>query len=95
MGRDDRTPEQKAADDGLTAAVEEAARAYGYVEPGGITVQYMVLLEQRIWRDDGTENTGVVTIYKDGTMPWVSILGLLRAVTLRSEREYSADREEE
>lgn len=85
-----RTPEQKAADEALTAAVDAAMLAYGYVEPGSVPVHYMVLVEQRIFgKNDDSPATGLVTLYKDGVMPWVSILGLLRAATLRTEHTYA------
>jgi hypothetical protein len=83
-----RTPEQKTADELLTKAVDTACRAYGFSAPGTINVQYMVLVEQRIWVDEDSPSTAIVRLYKDGDMPWISIIGLLRASTLRSEAEY-------
>lgn len=83
----DRTPEQKAADEALTAAVNKAIEEYGYAEPGAINVQYVVVVEQRVWTEE-YESTGVVMLYKDGAMPWVSILGLLKAAGLRTEAEF-------
>lgn len=84
-----RTPEEKAADEALNKAIEDAVKAYGYAEAGGITAGWMVIVDQRIWRgndgDGGVGHTGLCTLYKDGDMPWVQILGLLRLATLRLE----------
>lgn len=85
-----RTPEQKKADDALTQAVEDAVAAYEYMEPGTMNVAYMVIVQQRSWPGDGSGSgsTGLVRLYKDGDMPWVDMLGMLKAASLRAEREY-------
>jgi len=85
---DGRTEEQRKADEALSAAIERCIAAYEYSQPGAITTGYMVLVNQRIYQEDGRVDTGVVRMYQDGTMPWVEILGLLRASTLSVESEY-------
>jgi hypothetical protein len=87
-----RTPEQKAADDALTAAIDAAVEAYGYREDVMMNTSYIVLVEQRGWDDDADSLTGVVRLYKDGDMSWISILGLLRAASLAAERTYVTER---
>lgn len=86
-----RTPEQKAADEALSAAVEDGLKAYGYAEAGGITTGFVVIVDQRIWRggkgDGEVGMSAVCALYKDGDMPWVQILGLLRLATLRLEAQ--------
>lgn len=86
-----RTPEQVAADEKLTEAVNGVVEAYGYLEPGFINTEYVVLVSQRGWRleDDAGEGfSGFCTLYKDGSMAWSSILGLLRAATLKEEHNF-------
>jgi len=69
----------------LTAAIDGAVEAYGYAEPSMLNVQYIVLIQQQGFTDDGTGKTSTVHLYKDGRMDWVSIIGLLRIATLRLE----------
>lgn len=73
-----RTPEQKTADDNLTAAIEAVADAYGYNQPGFINNEYVVVLHQRGWGDNVDDTySGVVLLYRDGGLPWMSIMGLM------------------
>jgi hypothetical protein len=90
-----RTPEQKDADEALTAAVNAAVEAYGYREDSMMNTNYIVIVEQRGWDDDADSLTGVVRLYKDGDMSWVAILGLLRAASLAAERTYVTERRTE
>ncbi len=94
-----RTPEQKAADNQLDAAIQACLEAYGYhrvesePEDGGTypvaTVNWIVLVEQSGFDQDGDSRTGVAHLYRDGYMPEISRIGLLRAALLRAEREWS------
>lgn len=94
-----RTPEQKAADEALDAAVEACLEAYGYhrvesePEDGGAypltTVHWTVLVEQRGFDQDGDSRTGVAHLYRDGYMTEISRIGLLRAALIRAEREWA------
>lgn len=83
-----RTPEQKEADEALTKAIDAAVSAYGFNEKGLINTQYLVIVEQRGWADSGDSLSAFVSLYKDGDMGWSAILGLLRAATLRAEKNY-------
>lgn len=83
---DDRTPEQRQADDDLTAAVEANLRALGWA--GGYLSDYMVLTVQQSWTDDGDHRLAYGVIYRDGELSHDRILGLLRMATLRAERQF-------
>lgn len=83
-----RTPEQKSADDALTEAVNAVVDAYGFREDGMVNTNYMVIIEQIGFADDGESRTGIVRVSKDGDMPWPAIFGLLRCATLGAERAF-------
>lgn len=85
---DDRTSEQKAADDNLTRAVQQTLEAYGDTEPGGVMANYLVVVEQRAWDGSGQPVTGVTTLLQDGQIPWPNIIGLLRMAQLRYENDW-------
>lgn len=85
---DSRTPEQRAADEALTAAVQTALSAYEMVDEATVNVRYMVLVEQRVWSEDGYDGSGVSILFQEGSMPWPAIIGLLRAATLQQEHNY-------
>jgi hypothetical protein len=86
---DGRTPEQKTADDNLTAAVEAVAEAYGYNQPGFINNEYLVVLHQRGWGDDVDDTySSVALLYRDGGLPWMAIMGLLTMANRRVRRLY-------
>jgi hypothetical protein len=55
----------------------------------------MVIVEQRGWREDGTSLSAFVQLYKDGDIGWSSILGILRAASIRAEKNYLESVEEE
>lgn len=88
MAEGARTEAQKAADDKLTEAINEALVAYGMDDPNQITLNYIVLVEHRVFDDDGDQSTALSRIYKDNECPWMNILGMLRAATLRVESEW-------
>ncbi len=86
-----RTPEQKTADDNLTDAINRVAEAYGYTQPGFINNEYMVVLHQRGWGDNVDDTySGVVLLYRDGSLPWMAILGLMEMAGRRLRRDYDA-----
>lgn len=67
-------------------------RAYDFRQPDTVNINYIVLVEQRVFGKDvagDDDSSGIVTIFKDGGAPWVSILGIMRAATLRLEAEYA------
>jgi hypothetical protein len=96
---EDRTPEQKAADDALDTAIHTCLDAYGCLtvesdpEEGGTyplaTVNWIVLVEQRGFDQDGDSRTTLAHVYRDGDMPEIARIGLLRAALLRAEREWA------
>lgn len=86
-----RTPEQKTADDNLTEAINQVADAYGYQQPGFINNEYLVVLHQRGWGDNVDDTySGVVLLYRDGSLPWMAILGLMEMANRRLRRDYVA-----
>lgn len=88
-GTDTRTPEQKAADEQLTAAIEAHQRAYG--EPPAVLSEYVVLAASHRWDDDGEPVTAVALIYRDGDLPWHRALGLVELARTRMKAEIAAD----
>lgn len=86
-----QTPEQKAANNALTDAINACVEAYGFRDGTMVNTNYMVIVEQTGFDDDGDMSSGIVRLSKDGDMPWTSILGLLRCATLAAERAYSRD----
>lgn len=89
---DTRTMEQRAADDRLTEAIQCVVQAYGFFDENTVNTQYMVLVDQRQWREDGDDGEGMITMLKDNSMPWSAILGLLRKATLSAEEDYLEER---
>jgi hypothetical protein len=84
-----RTPEQKTADDNLTEAVNQVADAYGYTQPGFINNEYLVVLHQRGWGNNVDDTySGVVLLYRDGSLPWMAIHGLMEMARRRLGRDY-------
>ncbi|MBF6291817.1 hypothetical protein IU454_08060 [Nocardia farcinica] len=71
-----RTPEQIAADDALTAAIEAVQRAYDD-ELQGVLTGYVVLAKRRYWDESGDGYTAVTSIAKDSAMPVDEQLGLV------------------
>lgn len=72
-----RTPEQKAADEAVTAAVEAQLAAYS--EPGeepALLTDYVVLSAQRGFDDDGRSFTTYASMPRDGDLPIHVLLGL-------------------
>ncbi|WP_043654372.1 hypothetical protein [Nocardia thailandica] len=73
-----RTPEQQAADDALTDAIDTVWRAYdpGDDEPGLLT-DYMVIAVRRGYDADGDIWTAVGTFTRDDAVPPHVQLGML------------------
>lgn len=90
-----RTPEQKAADEALTAAIEAVAEAYDMNDPGFIMTEFMVLRHSRGWIDGDDESpaTALDVIYQDGYMPYAMSFGLVEIARnkLRSDSSRDAD----
>lgn len=74
----DRTPEQIAADEALTAAVEAAWFAYYPDTEPGILMEYVVLARRRTYgSDDGEPLTANAIMPRDGDVPLDVLLGMV------------------
>ena len=78
-----RTPEQVAADEALTAAIEQTARAYGDDGQAWVTSEYVVAVAQHRFDDDGDPVTTVGLLYRDGDVPTHRALGLVEFAAVR------------
>jgi hypothetical protein len=85
---DDRTAEQKAADEQLRAAIDATSRAYG--NDGGVLTDFVVIAARQSWDDDGDEITYYQTLLPDGVLPIHRILGLADYVSTRYRRQVAA-----
>lgn len=89
-----RTEEQVAADDALTAAIEQTLRAYADDSEAWIATEYVVVTSQQRFDDDGEALTAVGTLYRDGgEVPIHRALGLIEYAATRM-RKHIADDEE-
>lgn len=86
-----RTPEQKAADKALTAALEQVREAYhdyhfgeGTPEPGVLT-DYVVIANFSLIDDEEDEISTVLCHPKNGYLPLRNQLSLARYATVRLE----------
>lgn len=81
-----RSPEQKAADEALTAAVETVARLHFEDGHGWVMSEYVVLAAHHRYDEEGESYTAVSCIYRDGDVPIHRALGLLEygAARMRS-----------
>lgn len=70
-----RTPEQIAADDALTAAIEGVLIAYADDGNAWVISEYIVAAAQHRF-DDGDALTAVGLLYRDGDVPTHRALGL-------------------
>lgn len=75
-----RTAEQKAADEALTAAIEQTRRAYDTegVTAGYTMAEYVVVSALVTWDEEGDGRTSVGIAYRDGDVPTHRAMGLLR-----------------
>lgn len=73
---DSRSAEQRAADDALTAAIEQVNRAY-YGDSDRLLTDYVVIFAEQSWDDDGDSITAVGTNPRDGDMAIYKTIGLL------------------
>lgn len=80
-----RTPEQVAADEALTAAVEQAMRAYGDGEPRVLS-EYLVIGALQQWDNDGDMLTAVGVLHRDSDVPTHRALGLVEYAAVRLRR---------
>lgn len=83
MSANGRTPEQVAADQKLTEAIENSLEAYGFAG-GDILTDYMVISAQVAIDDDGDQSTAYCYLYRDSDLPYHRILGLLEIARIRA-----------
>ncbi len=73
-----RTPEQRAADDALTAAIEAVWAAYDDDDPDrGVLTDFVVIGARAGFDSDGDRWTSVGTFTRDNSVPLHVQLGLL------------------
>jgi hypothetical protein len=85
----ERTPEQVAADEALTHAIERTMAAYHF--GAGMVTDYVVALSAQRLTDDGGTLTTYGSLYRDSGMSSHVILGLLRCATLQAEHAFNED----
>lgn len=72
-----RTPEQSAADEALTAAIEQVQAAYHGDDVHGVLTEYVVLAARQYWNDDGDPVTQYwFTPRDDCSVPIAHLVGL-------------------
>lgn len=87
-----RTPEQVAADDGLTEAIRAVMLAYAGDEPTAyVLTEYVVISAHHRYDDDGEPITAVSAIYRDGDVPAHRALGLMEFARARLKAFIASD----
>ncbi len=87
-----RTPAQLAADQALTAAIEQTLAAYSDGQPW-VPTEYVVVTSQQRFDDEGDSVTAVGILYRDGNVPLHRALGLVDYAAVRMRR-LAADNDE-
>lgn len=91
MTRADRTPEQVAADEALTAAIERTWAAYYPDSEPGILLEYVVLARRRSFDDDGEALTANALMPRDGDVPIDLMLGITEYASTRLRKRIAED----
>lgn len=86
-----RTPEQIAADDALTAAIEQVWAAYYPDSEPGVLLEYVVAARRRSFDDEGDPLTANAIMPRDGDVPVDLMLGLTEYVTTRLRKRIAED----
>lgn len=81
-----RTPEQVAADNALTDAIEAVERAY-HGESEGVLTTYVVIAKRKFWDEDGTGVTAITSASKDSDVSLDELLGLVEYAAARYRLE--------
>jgi hypothetical protein len=89
--RTDRTPEQVAADDALTKAVEQVWLAYYPDSEPGILLEYVVLGRRRYFDEDGEALTAHALMPRDGDVPLDLMLGITEYASTRLRKRIAED----
>ncbi|MCK8670990.1 hypothetical protein M1M07_07645 [Rhodococcus sp. HM1] len=82
-----RTPEQIAADDALTEAIEKVLEAYYPDDNDGIMLEYVVLVRSRDWNDDGISITASSMLTRDNDVPVDLLLGMTEYASARLRKQ--------
>lgn len=85
---DKRTPEQREADENLTDAIDRVLKTVGF-EENFIMSDYLVIAVQSRLDSDGDNETAYSFLYRDGSLPWHTILGLLEVAKARALFQYN------
>jgi hypothetical protein len=90
---DDRTPEQRASDEALDAAIRRSAAAYSPDAPGLVVgwVACIGIMDS----NGGVDHSGVAWHMPFGTQPWHITLGILEAARLRVQADFLNPGEDE
>lgn len=88
---DDRTDEQREADDALRAAIERVAAAYEDAASGWVVTEYVTIYSQQGWDADGDQCTAVGTAVDGGTTPIHRLLGLCEYASTRYRKLIATD----
>jgi hypothetical protein len=86
-----RTPEQIEADDGLTDAITKVIKAYHGAERAFVLSEYVVLVAQQGWEDDGDSVTAMTSVPRDGDVPIHRLLGLVEYASTRYRATIAED----
>ena len=82
-----RTEAQRAADDALTAAIEQMRAAYvDDAASGEVLTDYVVVHVAQGWDDDGDSYTVTGVHHRDAAMPLYRIAGLLHYATVGTDQ---------
>ncbi|SBT63940.1 hypothetical protein GA0070622_0908 [Micromonospora sediminicola] len=81
-----RTPEQVAADQALTAAIEQVLLAYADDGQAWVLTEYVVISAQQRFDDHGHGVTAVGCFNRDDAVPVHRILGLVEYAATRTRK---------
>ncbi|WP_280498376.1 hypothetical protein [Nocardia farcinica] len=82
-----RTPEQVAADEALTEAIEAVERAYHGDVNQGVLTSYVVIAKRKYWDEDGDGVTAISSMPKDSDVSIDELLGLVEYAATRYRAE--------
>lgn len=85
-----RTPQQIAADDALTAAIDAMHQAYHH-EVEGVLTKYLVIAQRQFWDDDGQSMSTVYSSPLNDGLPLSDQLGLVEFAGARLRKMVTED----
>ncbi len=86
-----RTTEQIAADDALTAAIQQVITVYADDDHAYLLSEYVVALARQRFDDDGQGVTAIGMIFRDGDVPEHRALGLLEHARIQLRAVIASD----